>query len=37
VLTKVEHMGGAIKVIELSPDYRGKPAHSIASSLEHFE
>ncbi len=37
VLTKVEHMGGVIKVIELSPDYRGKPAHSIASSLEHFE
>lgn len=37
VLTKVEHMWGTIKVIELSPDYRGKPAISIASSLEDFE
>lgn len=37
VLTKVEHMGGTIKVIELSLNYRGKPAASIASTLEDFE
>lgn len=37
VLTKVGHMWGTIKLIELSPNYRGKPALSISQTLEEFE